>query len=107
MVKFSIDELRRQMDLKHNIRNMSVIAHVDHVSTQPKRERADQRVGMIHTASRSLSEPAVVFFSGFGGSTRGTGYVPWACVSHARGAATSRVDVHTCYACDETPAHGA
>ena len=33
------------MDLKHNIRNMSVIAHVDHVSTQPKRERADQRVG--------------------------------------------------------------
>lgn len=30
MVKFSIDELRRQMDLKHNIRNMSVIAHVDH-----------------------------------------------------------------------------
>ena len=30
--QFSIDELRRQMDKKHNIRNMSVIAHVDHVS---------------------------------------------------------------------------
>ena len=25
-----MDELRRQMDRKHNIRNLSVIAHVDH-----------------------------------------------------------------------------
>ncbi|KAL0325784.1 UNVERIFIED_CONTAM: Elongation factor 2 [Sesamum radiatum] len=30
MVKFTADELRRIMDFKHNIRNMSVIAHVDH-----------------------------------------------------------------------------
>jgi len=30
MVKFTADELRRIMDKKHNIRNMSVIAHVDH-----------------------------------------------------------------------------
>ncbi|KAL2642591.1 hypothetical protein R1flu_010178 [Riccia fluitans] len=30
MVKFTVDELRRIMDKKHNIRNMSVIAHVDH-----------------------------------------------------------------------------
>ncbi|OAY62719.1 Elongation factor 2 [Ananas comosus] len=30
MVKFTAEELRRIMDLKHNIRNMSVIAHVDH-----------------------------------------------------------------------------
>ncbi|KAK7850918.1 elongation factor 2 [Quercus suber] len=30
MVKFTADELRRIMDLKENIRNMSVIAHVDH-----------------------------------------------------------------------------
>ncbi|KAH9288388.1 hypothetical protein KI387_032505 [Taxus chinensis] len=30
MVKFTVEELRRIMDLKHNIRNMSVIAHVDH-----------------------------------------------------------------------------
>ncbi|CAN6850129.1 unnamed protein product, partial [Brassica oleracea] len=30
MVKFTADELRRIMDYKHNIRNMSVIAHVDH-----------------------------------------------------------------------------
>ncbi|GKV37036.1 hypothetical protein SLEP1_g45105 [Rubroshorea leprosula] len=30
MVKFTVDELRRIMDYKHNIRNMSVIAHVDH-----------------------------------------------------------------------------
>ncbi|KAH8945813.1 hypothetical protein BDL97_12G060900 [Sphagnum fallax] len=29
MVKFTSDELRRIMDKKHNIRNMSVIAHVD------------------------------------------------------------------------------
>ncbi|MCL7042102.1 hypothetical protein MKW94_013388 [Papaver nudicaule] len=32
MVKFIAEELRRIMDMKHNIRNMSVIAHVDHVS---------------------------------------------------------------------------
>jgi len=30
MVNFTIDQLRAMMDLKHNIRNMSVIAHVDH-----------------------------------------------------------------------------
>jgi elongation factor 2 len=30
MVKFSIDELRKQMEKQLNIRNMSVIAHVDH-----------------------------------------------------------------------------
>lgn len=30
MVKFTIDEIRGLMDKKHNIRNMSVIAHVDH-----------------------------------------------------------------------------
>merc|ERR1711937_976936 len=30
MVKFTIDEIRGLMDKQHNIRNMSVIAHVDH-----------------------------------------------------------------------------
>jgi len=30
MVNFTIDEIRAIMDKKHNIRNMSVIAHVDH-----------------------------------------------------------------------------
>ena len=30
MVKFTIDQLRKLMDKKKNIRNMSVIAHVDH-----------------------------------------------------------------------------
>lgn len=30
MVKFTTEELRRTMDKKHNIRNMSVIAHMDH-----------------------------------------------------------------------------
>jgi elongation factor 2 len=34
-VKFTSDELRRIMDKKHNIRNMSVIAHVDHGSRLP------------------------------------------------------------------------
>lgn len=32
-VKFTAEELRRIMDLKQNIRNMSVIAHVDHGTT--------------------------------------------------------------------------
>ena len=30
MVKFTIEQLREIMDFKHNIRSMSVIAHVDH-----------------------------------------------------------------------------
>jgi len=30
MVNFSIEQLREIMDLNDNIRNMSVIAHVDH-----------------------------------------------------------------------------
>eukprot|EP00877_Chromochloris_zofingiensis_P003063 jgi/Chrzof1/12758/Cz07g06140.t1 len=30
MVKFTIEDIRKLMDKKHNIRNMSVIAHVDH-----------------------------------------------------------------------------
>ena len=29
MVKFTIEEIRMLMDKKHNIRNISVIAHVD------------------------------------------------------------------------------
>lgn len=45
--QFTIDELRKQMDYNKNIRNMSVIAHVDHVST-PK--RCDARG--IHSMAR-------------------------------------------------------
>ncbi len=30
MVNFTVDQLRAMMEMKHNIRNMSVIAHVDH-----------------------------------------------------------------------------
>lgn len=30
MVNFTVDEIRAMMDKKRNIRNMSVIAHVDH-----------------------------------------------------------------------------
>jgi len=33
MVNFTIDQMRAIMDLKHNIRSMSVIAHVDHGKT--------------------------------------------------------------------------
>jgi elongation factor 2 len=33
MVNFTIDQMRSIMDLKHNIRSMSVIAHVDHGKT--------------------------------------------------------------------------
>lgn len=29
-MKFTVDQIRAIMDKKHNIRNMSVIAHVDH-----------------------------------------------------------------------------
>ena len=35
MVKFTIEELRKLMDFKFNIRNMSVIAHVDHGTYSP------------------------------------------------------------------------
>lgn len=30
MVKFTVEKLRSAMDKKHNIRSMSVIAHIDH-----------------------------------------------------------------------------
>mmetsp|Transcript_5849 Transcript_5849/g.12394 ORF Transcript_5849/g.12394 Transcript_5849/m.12394 type:complete len:573 (-) Transcript_5849:1040-2758(-) len=33
MVNFTVDQMRNIMDLKHNIRSMSVIAHVDHGKT--------------------------------------------------------------------------
>jgi len=33
MVNFTVDQMRAIMDLKHNIRSMSVIAHVDHGKT--------------------------------------------------------------------------
>jgi len=33
MVNFSVEQMRSIMDMKHNIRSMSVIAHVDHGKT--------------------------------------------------------------------------
>ena len=41
--QFTIDELRKQMDHNKNIRNMSVIAHVDHVSIRDATTRILRR----------------------------------------------------------------
>ena len=70
--QFSIDELRRQMDKKHNIRNMSVIAHVDHVSA-PTERRA--RVSGVDCAgvSIALSEPPSTGFGLAGGENDARG----------------------------------
>ena len=67
--QFSIDELRRQMDKKHNIRNMSVIAHVDHVSAPAERLA---RVSGVDCAgvSIALSEPPSTGFGLAGGRKR-------------------------------------
>ena len=48
--QFSIDELRRQMDKKHNIRNMSVIAHVDHVRRPPDARAFPRAAGLRRDA---------------------------------------------------------
>ena len=39
MVNFTVEQLREMMDKKDNIRNMSVIAHVDHVRFHDSTER--------------------------------------------------------------------
>ncbi len=41
MVKFTIEQIRMLMDLPKNIRNMSVIAHVDHGGA-PTQKQAGQ-----------------------------------------------------------------
>ena len=40
MVKFTIEEIRGLMDKKNNIRNISVIAHVDHGALRGGQGRA-------------------------------------------------------------------
>lgn len=50
MVKFTIDEIRARMDYKYNIRNMSVIAHVDH----GEKSGALDRSPPAHARSRTI-----------------------------------------------------
>ena len=56
-MKFTVDEIREIMDKKRNIRNMSVIAHVDHGKT---------------TLTDSLLSKAGIIADSKAGETRGT-----------------------------------
>ena len=53
MVKFTIEQIRALMDLPKNIRNMSVIAHVDHGELQLPQAGNTQL--LCSTASTTLS----------------------------------------------------
>ena len=55
MVKFTIDQLRKLMDKKHNIRNMSVIAHVDHGACQPARYAERSSFTVMWWSARGIS----------------------------------------------------
>lgn len=53
MVKFTIEQIRMLMDLPKNIRNMSVIAHVDHGGRTCK-EASRSNVDMLHVIGMYL-----------------------------------------------------
>jgi hypothetical protein len=60
MVKFTAEELRRIMDKKNNIRNMSVIAHVDHGMHQrfnPYRNDSCFIYSLVHCLSCKFDVP--------------------------------------------------
>jgi hypothetical protein len=63
MVKFTIDQLRKLMDKKHNIRNMSVIAHVDH-GARPGDPLSSRKFtyGMLQLCALACSEGVPLLF---------------------------------------------
>ena len=52
MVNFTVDQIREIMNKKHNIRNISVVAHVDH----GKSTLADRFLEITNTISKSKLE---------------------------------------------------
>ncbi|OMP14226.1 hypothetical protein COLO4_00157 [Corchorus olitorius] len=49
------EELRRIMDLKHNIRNMTVVAHVDHGKSSLTNSLVAAAGGIVHSFHKKLS----------------------------------------------------
>ncbi|CAK9232877.1 unnamed protein product [Sphagnum troendelagicum] len=68
MVKFTSDELRRIIDKKYNIRNMSVIAHVD-------RDEAERGITIKSTGISPYYEMSDVALKDYHGNKDGNDYL--------------------------------